>query len=61
MSAAQTDKLLDGRVVLVTGDVGRAIAVRYAQEGARAIMPATTMPSERQGLWRQRGEHLHLW
>jgi 3-oxoacyl-[acyl-carrier protein] reductase len=41
MSAATTDKLLDGKVAIVTGaggDIGRAIAVRYAQEGARVVV-----------------------
>src|SRR5262245_629670 len=40
MSQPGRDRLLDGKVAIVTGaggDIGRAICVRYAQEGARVV------------------------
>ena len=41
MSEARNDQLLKGKVAIVTGaggDIGRAICVRYAQEGARVVV-----------------------
>jgi 3-oxoacyl-[acyl-carrier protein] reductase len=41
MSAASEERLLAGKVAIVTGaggDIGRAIAVRYAEEGARVVV-----------------------
>ncbi len=41
MTATSNDRMLQGKVAIVTGaggDIGRAIAVRYAQEGARVVV-----------------------
>src|SRR3954451_2904275 len=41
MSEASGDQLLPGKVAIVTGsggDIGRAICVRYAEEGARVVV-----------------------
>ena len=41
MSEASGDRLLENRVAIVTGaggDIGRAICVRYAQDGARVVV-----------------------
>ena len=41
MSEPSGDQLLEGKVAIVTGaggDIGRAICVRYAQEGARVLV-----------------------